>query len=162
MNIITSFIAYNQLYMTNVNDLETFRREWQSELNKDHSERKEERIYHDTDVAVECYKQAVEAEQVGQLNDSLILYRKAFKLDDQVDKQYGNYIKQKQAREAEEIAIDSVTTVETVKNDIQINEDGKHTYNFSKTIQVGWYKWFDKTNAPIRLDQMHQNNQPID
>lgn len=123
--------------MTNVSDLETFRREWQSELNKEHSEQKEQRIYQDSDVAVECYEQAVEAEQVGQLNDSLILYRKAFKLNDQVDKHYGHYIKQKQAREAEEIAIDSVTTVETVKNDIQINEDGKHTYNFSKTIQTG-------------------------
>ena len=36
---------------------------------------------HDTEQAVQIYARAVESEQSGKLNEALILYRRAFKMD---------------------------------------------------------------------------------
>lgn len=134
--------------MTN-DDLERFRSEWQNELgtkstsstSKDKavlkaSEQDADTISTPSDHAVRIYEQAVESEQVGQLGDSIILYRRAFKLDDEVDKRYGRYMSHKVAREQAEAndMDDGIVTRE--KNDIELNKDGNYVYNFAKTIQV--------------------------
>lgn len=45
-----------------------------------------------TRKAVEAYSQAVDLESSGQLNEALHLYRKAYKLDDRVDKAYNSAV----------------------------------------------------------------------
>ncbi|WRT66627.1 uncharacterized protein IL334_003586 [Kwoniella shivajii] len=47
----------------------------------------------DKERAVQLYTKAVESEQSGKLNDALLLYRKAFKLDDDVDRSYARSLK---------------------------------------------------------------------
>nr|XP_019011236.1 uncharacterized protein I206_04548 [Kwoniella pini CBS 10737]OCF50017.1 hypothetical protein I206_04548 [Kwoniella pini CBS 10737] len=49
----------------------------------------------DKERAISIYTKAVESEQSGKLNEALLLYRKAFKLDDDVDRSYARSIKAK-------------------------------------------------------------------
>lgn len=51
-----------------------------------------------TKKAVEAYAKAVEHENSGQLNEALHLYRKAFKLDDRVEKAYNSAIVKEEER----------------------------------------------------------------
>lgn len=51
-----------------------------------------------TKKAVEAYARAVEHENSGQLNEALHLYRKAFKLDDRVEKAYNTAIVKEEER----------------------------------------------------------------
>ncbi|GHJ90404.1 hypothetical protein NliqN6_6806 [Naganishia liquefaciens] len=51
-----------------------------------------------TKKAVEAYARAVEHENSGQLNEALHLYRKAFKLDDRVEKAYNSAIVKEEER----------------------------------------------------------------
>ncbi|OCF30685.1 F-box protein 9 [Kwoniella heveanensis BCC8398] len=46
----------------------------------------------DEERAVQMYAKAVESEQSGKLNDALLLYRRAFKLNDDVDRAYARSI----------------------------------------------------------------------
>ncbi|WVQ79989.1 hypothetical protein IAT38_002090 [Cryptococcus sp. DSM 104549] len=50
--------------------------------------RSQKRAVTEKERAVQIYAKAVEHEQSGQLNEALILYRKAFKMDDDVDRLY--------------------------------------------------------------------------
>lgn len=51
-----------------------------------------------TKKAIEAYARAVEHENSGQLNEALHLYRKAFKLDDRVEKAYNTAIVKEEER----------------------------------------------------------------
>jgi F-box protein 9 len=51
-----------------------------------------------TKKAVEAYAKAVEHENSGQLNEALHLYRKAFKLDDRVEKAYNTAVVKEEER----------------------------------------------------------------
>lgn len=51
-----------------------------------------------TKRAVEAYAKAVEHENTGQLNEALHLYRKAFKLDDRVERAYNSAIVKEEER----------------------------------------------------------------
>jgi F-box protein 9 len=51
-----------------------------------------------TKKAVEAYAKAVEHENTGQLNEALHLYRKAFKLDDRVERAYNSAIVKEEER----------------------------------------------------------------
>lgn len=51
-----------------------------------------------TKKAVEAYARAVEHENSGQLNEALHLYRKAFKLDDRVEKAYNSAVVKEEER----------------------------------------------------------------
>nr|XP_019046593.1 hypothetical protein I302_05343 [Kwoniella bestiolae CBS 10118]OCF25523.1 hypothetical protein I302_05343 [Kwoniella bestiolae CBS 10118] len=48
-----------------------------------------------TESAIQIYQRAIESEQSGKLNEALILYRRAFKLDDDVDRTYARSLKSK-------------------------------------------------------------------
>ncbi|KAJ9100978.1 hypothetical protein QFC19_005374 [Naganishia cerealis] len=51
-----------------------------------------------TKRAVEAYSQAVDLESSGQLNEALHLYRKAYKLDDRVEKAYNSAVVKEEER----------------------------------------------------------------
>lgn len=51
-----------------------------------------------TKKAVEAYAKAVEHENTGQLNEALHLYRKAFKLDDRVERAYNSAVVKEEER----------------------------------------------------------------
>lgn len=65
-----------------------------------------------TKKAVEAYAKAVEHENTGQLNEALHLYRKAFKLDDRVEKAYNSAIVKEEERS------------QAVAEDIQVVDPG--------------------------------------
>ncbi|TIB61312.1 hypothetical protein E3P77_04040 [Wallemia ichthyophaga] len=129
-------------------DLDKFRTEWKSELSSKGGPSKSShndisthqppaQDTHDpSDHAVRIYEQAVEAEQVGQLGDSIDLYRRAFKLDDAVDKRYARYVSHKVAREREEANDNDDGAITHERDDIELNKDGNYVYNFAKTIQT--------------------------
>ena len=158
--------------MTNV-DLDKFRSEWRSELSNKSvagssketdaslkSGEREDLPGSSADQAVRLYEQAVESEQVGQLGDSIIFYRRAFKLDDNVDKRYGRYMRHKVAREQEEAnEINEDTGITPEKNDIELNKHGNYVYDFAKTIQVcGVFDGVELHLTALRPSQMHLNN----
>ncbi|WVQ99664.1 hypothetical protein IAU59_006803 [Kwoniella sp. CBS 9459] len=63
----------------------------------------------DGERAVQMYAKAVESEQSGQLNDALLLYRRAFKLDDDVDRSYARSIAKAQSSSANSNSTDAAT-----------------------------------------------------
>ncbi|KAJ9116356.1 hypothetical protein QFC22_004797 [Naganishia vaughanmartiniae] len=56
-----------------------------------------------TRKAVEAYSQAVDLESSGQLNEALHLYRKAYKLDDRVDKAYNSAVVKAEEKDRAEV-----------------------------------------------------------
>lgn len=67
-------------------------------LAKSHIGKEHHASVNSTKRAVEAYAKAVEHENTGQLNEALHLYRKAFKLDDRVERAYNSAIVKEEER----------------------------------------------------------------
>ncbi|WVR06828.1 hypothetical protein IAU60_003864 [Kwoniella sp. DSM 27419] len=92
--------------------------------------------------AVQLYAKAVECEQAGKLNDALMLYRKAFKLDDDVDRLYARSSRatatpttistQKAAVSSEPIQPPTPTSADIISSAAPTDEP----YSFARHIQM--------------------------
>lgn len=89
----------------------------------------------DRDGAVVVYARAVEAEQEGRLNDALLLYRQAFKMEDSVDKLYARKVRAEAAAAevaAEEAAAEEASSADVVDPAAPVDAP----YAFTRHVQV--------------------------
>nr|XP_018263038.1 uncharacterized protein I303_04528 [Kwoniella dejecticola CBS 10117]OBR85196.1 hypothetical protein I303_04528 [Kwoniella dejecticola CBS 10117] len=97
----------------------------------------------DRERAISIYTKAIESEQAGKLNEALILYRKAFKLDDDVDRSYARSIKAKAEAEARQQEIQKHLAVDEKEDSSPNSADiisptppQAEPYSFARHIQV--------------------------
>ncbi|WVF71200.1 hypothetical protein IAT40_006000 [Kwoniella sp. CBS 6097] len=96
------------------------------------------------DRAVQMYAKAVESEQSGKLNDALLLYRRAFKLDDDVDRAYARSIAKKQQNAGPDSSSDNIKTstgsgvppTPTSADIISPTPPSVEPYSFARHIQL--------------------------
>ncbi|WWC89036.1 uncharacterized protein L201_003954 [Kwoniella dendrophila CBS 6074] len=89
--------------------------------------------------AIQIYSKAVESEQQGKLNEALMLYRKAFKLDDDVDRSYAKSMRNK-------VTINANGQTSTTEEDLSGTPSSTdiisptpptlEPYSFARTIQT--------------------------
>ncbi|WVN87671.1 uncharacterized protein L203_102857 [Cryptococcus depauperatus CBS 7841] len=111
--------------------------------------------------AVQIYAKAVESEQGGQLNEALMLYRKAFKTDNDVDKRYAHsFVKDAIHRD------ENKTTGRISKSAIPISTDivspmapVEEPYTFQRHIQL--HPDYVKSVPPIAVSSQSFRKSPL-
>ncbi|TYJ54452.1 hypothetical protein B9479_004868 [Cryptococcus floricola] len=98
--------------------------------------------------AIQTYAKAVESEQSGQLNEALIHYRRAFKMDDEVDKLYTKSMAKASADQLAEKAAISEDLMSEIPNSSDIispSAPAEEPYSFQRHIQLD--ADYDKSSA---------------
>ncbi|AAW45422.1 hypothetical protein CNBH0900 [Cryptococcus deneoformans B-3501A] len=104
-----------------------------------HSKTHSKKFRTDKERAVQTYAKAVESEQSGQLNEALILYRRAFKMDDDVDKLYTRSVAKATAQQVLEQQGTSENPLPAIPNSADIVQPSapvEEPYSFQRHIQL--------------------------
>ncbi|WVQ77810.1 hypothetical protein IAR50_007500 [Cryptococcus sp. DSM 104548] len=108
--------------------------------------------------AVQIYAKAVESEQSGQLNEALIHYRRAFKMDDEVDKLYTRSMAKASADQIAEKAAISEDLMPEIPNSSDIvssSAPAEEPYSFQRHIQLD--ADYDKSSARPTVATAHKS-----
>ncbi|WVQ67343.1 uncharacterized protein L199_005539 [Kwoniella botswanensis] len=98
--------------------------------------------------AIQIYQRAIESEQSGKLNEALMLYRKAFKLDDDIDRTYARSLKNKsnsitQDKKSQETELPPTPSSSDI---ISSKPPSIEPYSFARHIQTA--PDYEKTHLP--------------
>ena len=111
-------------------------------------------------TAIKFYNSAIEYERIGQLNEALNFYRRAFKLDDEIDKNFEKYTKQKASFFNNKVDNDNNNNYhdnDNIYDDFKLDKQGNYVYNFSKTIQLEPDAPTQSTNRSDAVDSIIQS-----
>ncbi|OCF60933.1 hypothetical protein L486_00577 [Kwoniella mangroviensis CBS 10435] len=98
--------------------------------------------------AIQIYQRAIESEQSGKLNEALMLYRKAFKLDDDIDRTYAISLKNKSTAIAQDSKFQETELPPTPSSSdiISSKPPSIEPYSFARHIQTA--PDYEKTHLP--------------